>query len=70
MKRIKKLYTKIRMKWECSLIKKNMVLKKEIKRLNKLIEATKEENHKLIDQKTLDNLKMREMYLENKNETN
>lgn len=65
---MKKYILKIRMKWECSLVKKNMQLKGEIKRLKKLLEETKEQNHKLIDQKTLDNLKIRELYLEGKNE--
>lgn len=65
---MKKYILKIRMKWECSLVKKNMQLKGEIKRLNKLLEETKEQNHKLVDQKTLDNLKIRELYLEGKNE--
>lgn len=65
---MKKYILKIRMKWECSLVKKNMQLKGEIKRLKRLLEETKEQNHKLIDQKTLDNLKIRELYLEGKNE--
>ena len=45
-----------------------MQLKGEIKRLKRLLEETKEQNHKLVDQKTLDNLKIRELYLEGKNE--
>lgn len=65
---MKKYILKLRMKWECSLIKKNMQLKGEIKKLKKLLEETQEQNHKLIDQKTLDNLKIRELYLEGKNE--
>lgn len=65
---MKKYILKIRMKWECSLVKKNMQLKGEIKRLKKLLEETQKQNHKLIDQKTLDNLKIRELYLEGKNE--
>lgn len=65
---MKKYILKIRMKWECSLVKKNMQLKGEIKRLKRLLEETKEQNHKLVDQKTLDNLKIRELYLEGKNE--
>lgn len=65
---MKKYILKLRMKWECSLVKKNMQLKGEIKRLKRLLEETKEQNHKLVDQKTLDNLKIRELYLEGKNE--
>lgn len=65
---MKKYLLKIRIKWEQSLIRKNMQLKSEIKRLKKLLEETKEQNHKLIDQKTLDNIKIRELILEGKNE--
>jgi hypothetical protein len=65
---MKKYLLKLRIKWEGSLIKKNMQLKGEIKRLKKLLEETKEQNHKLIDQKTLDNIKIRELILEGKNE--
>ncbi len=65
---MKKFLLKLRIKWEGSLIKKNMQLKGEIKRLKKLLAETKEQNHKLIDQKTLDNIKIRELILEGKNE--
>lgn len=65
---MKKFLLKLRIKWEGSLIKKNMQLKGEIKRLKKLLAETKEQNHKLIDQKTLDNIKIRELMLEGKNE--
>lgn len=65
---MKKYILKLRMKWECSLVKKNMQLKGEIKRLKRLLEETKEQNHKLIDQKILDNIKIRQLILEGKNE--
>lgn len=65
---MKKFLLKLRIKWEGSLIKKNMQLKGEIKRLKKLLAETKEQNHKLIDQKTLDNIKIRELILEGKHE--
>jgi hypothetical protein len=45
-----------------------MTLKQEIKRLKRELEETKEQNHKLIDQKTLDNIKIRQLILEGKNE--
>lgn len=68
MRKIKALFLKLKLKRECSLVKKNMQLKKEIKRLNKLLEETRQINHKLVDQKTLDNIKIRELILEGKNE--
>jgi hypothetical protein len=43
-----------------------MKLKGEIRHLKKELDETREQNHKLIDQKTLDNIKIREFYLENK----
>lgn len=60
---MKKMLLKIRLKIERSLIKKNMELRHEIKRLNKILEETKKQNHQLIDQKTLDNIKIRELTL-------
>lgn len=63
---MKKFILKMRIKWEGSLVKKNMQLKGEIKRLKRLLDETREQNHKLIDQKTLDNIKIRELYLEGK----
>jgi len=65
---MKKYLVRLRLKYETSLIHKNMKLKQEIKRLKKELEETKKQNHKLIDQKTLDNIKIRELYLEGKNE--
>lgn len=61
---MKKLYWRLRLKYEGSLVSKNMKLRQEIKRLKKELEETKEQNHKLIDQKTLDNIKIRELMLE------
>lgn len=66
--RIKILKLRLKMKIEGSLVRKNMKLKSDIRRLKKELEETKKINHKLIDQKTLDNLKIRELYLEGKNE--
>ena len=63
---MKKFILKMRIKWEGSLVKKNMQLKGEIKRLKRLLDETREQNHKLIDQKTLDNIRIRELYLEGK----
>ena len=60
---MKKFILKMRIKWEGSLVKKNMQLKGEIKRLKRLLDETREQNHKLIDQKTLDNIKIRELIL-------
>lgn len=65
---MKKLYWRLRLKYEGSLVSKNMKLRQEIKRLKKELEETKEQNHKLIDQKTLDNIKIRQLILEGKNE--
>lgn len=64
--RIRKLKLKIKMKIEGSLVRKNMKLKSDIRRLKRELEETKIQNHKLIDQKTLDNIKIRELYLEGK----
>ncbi len=64
--KIKRIKLRLKMRIEGSLVKKNMQLKGEIKRLKKLLEETKEQNHKLIDQKTLDNIRIRELYLENR----
>ena len=65
---MRKIYWKWRLKLETSLIHKNMKLKQEIRQLKKQLEETKEQNHKLIDQKTLDNIKIRELILEGKND--
>lgn len=63
-KRIYKIHNKIRIKWKNSLLRKNMKLKFEIIRLRKLLEETKKQNHLLIDQKTIDNIRIRELTLE------
>ena len=63
-KRIYKIQNKIKIKWKNSLIRKNMKLKLEIIRLRKLLEETKNQNHRLLDQKSLDNIRIRELTLE------
>ena len=63
-KRIYKIQNKIKIKWKNSLIRKNMMLKLEIIRLRKLLEETKNQNHRLLDQKSLDNIRIRELTLE------
>ena len=65
---MKKIINKSRIKWKNSLIRKNLKLKGEIKRLKELLEETRKQNHKLIDQNTIDNMRIRELMLENKNE--
>lgn len=61
--KIKRIIKKLKIKWKNSLIRKNLKLKMQIKHLEKQLEETKEMNHKLIDQKTLDNIKIRELSL-------
>ena len=63
-KRIYKIQNKIKIKWKNSLIRKNMKLKLEIIRLKNLLEETKKQNHRLLDQKSLDNIRIRELTLE------
>ena len=63
-KRIYKIQNKIKIKWKNSLIRKIIKLKLEIVRLKKLLEETKTQNHKLLDQKSLDNIRIRELTLE------
>ena len=65
---MKKIILRLKIKWDTFLISKNMKLKGEIKRLKRELEETKQQNHKLIDQKTLDNIKIRKLMLEGKNE--
>ena len=62
--RINKLISILKIKWKNSLIRKNHNLKVKIKRLEEQLEETKQQNHKLIDQKTLDNIRIRELTLE------
>ena len=61
---MKKRILKIKIKYEQSLIKKYLKIKKELKEQIKLNEGLKEENHKLIDEITLKNIKIRELSLE------
>lgn len=63
MERIRKIILKIRLKYEGSLVKKNIKLKSDIRHLKKLLEETQKENHKLIDEITLKNIKIRELNL-------
>lgn len=63
-KRIYKIHNKIKIKWKNSLIRKIIKLKLEIVRLKKLLEETKNQNHRLLDQKSLDNIRIRELTLE------
>lgn len=63
-KRIYKIQSRLKIKWKNSLLRKNLKLKLEIVRLKKLLEETKNQNHKLLDQKSLDNIRIRELTLE------
>lgn len=64
MKKLRKLILKIEIRWKNSLLRKNIKLRNEIKRLDKILAETKSQNHKLVDQKVLDNIKIRELLLE------
>lgn len=64
MKKVKRIIFKIQIRWKNSLLRKNLKLKKEIKRLEKILEETRRMNHDLLDQKQLDNIKIRELLLE------
>lgn len=64
MKKVRKLILKIEIRWKNSLLRKNIKLRNEIKRLDKILAETKSQNHKLVDQKVLDNIKIRELLLE------
>lgn len=63
---MKKRIMKFKLKIERSLIAKIMKQKGEIKTLKELNEGLKEENHKLIDEITIKNLKIRELSLGDK----
>ena len=63
-KKIYKIQSRLKIKWKNSLIRKIIKLKLEIVRLKKLLEETKNQNHKLLDQKSLDNIRIRELTLE------
>lgn len=62
---MKKFYLRIKKRIEKSLLIKTMEIKKELKTQKKINEGLKVENHKLIDEITLKNIKIREMYLGN-----
>ena len=64
---MKKFYLRIKKRIEKSLLIKTMEIKKELKTQKKINEGLKVENHKLIDEITLKNIKIREMYLGNEN---
>lgn len=64
MKKVKRIIFKIQIRWKNSLLRKNLKLKKEIKRLETLLAETKKQNHFLLDQKNLDEIKIRELKLE------
>lgn len=64
MKKVKRIIFKIQIRWKNSLLRKNLRLKKEIKRLETLLAETKKQNHYLLDQKNLDEIKIRELKLE------
>ena len=68
---MKKYINKIKLRIERSLISKIMVLKQEVKYLKKINDGLREENHKLIDEHTIMQMKIRELDLgirkENKN---
>jgi len=63
-KKIKRIIAQLKIKWKNSLIRKNHNLRTRIKKLEEQLEETKIQNHKLIDQKTLDNIRIRELTLE------
>ena len=63
IKKLKKIKTKLQMKYEGSLISKNLRLKRELKAYKKILEETRLENHKLVDEITLKNIKIRELSL-------
>ena len=62
---MKKTILRIKRRIKKSLLIKTMEIKKELKTQKRINEGLKIENHKLIDEITLKNLKIREMYLEN-----
>ena len=62
--RINKTISILKIKWKNSLLRKNLKLKREIKKLKEILEETKKQNHYLLDQKNLDEIKIRELTLE------
>lgn len=65
---MKKRIMKFKLRIERTLIAKIMKQKGEIKTLKELNEGLKKENHKLIDEITIKNLKIRELSLGVRNE--
>lgn len=63
MAKIKRIITRLKLKYEGNLVSKNMKLRKELKQCKKILEETRIENHKLIDEITLKNIKIRELSL-------
>ena len=63
---MKKRIMRFKLRIERSLIAKIMKQKGEIKTLKELNEGLKKENHKLIDEITIKNLKIRELTLGDK----
>lgn len=63
-KKVNNFIIKLKIKWKNSLLRKNHNLKMRIHKLEEQLEETKTQNHKLIDQKTLDNIRIRELTLE------
>ena len=68
IKKLKRIKLRLKMKYEGNLVNKNMKLKREIRYLKKELDETKEQNHKLIDEITLKNIKIRELDLGVRNE--
>ena len=68
IKKLKRIKLRLKMKHEGNLVSKIMKLKREIRYLKKELEETKEQNHKLIDEITLKNIKIRELDLGVRNE--
>ena len=62
--KIRKLIRKLKIKWKNSLVRRILRLKKEIVILKNQLEEVKKQNHALVDQKTLDNIRIRELTLE------
>lgn len=61
---MKRKINKLKIKWKNSLLRRILKQKGEIRHLKELLEETKKQNHYLVDQKNLDELKIRELMLE------
>lgn len=66
--KIKIKYLQLRIKWQQSKTKQIMELKKELKGAYKKLEESNTMNHKLIDEITLKNIRIRELDLGLRNE--